>query len=36
MLDELVSATAPLADFDTIVAGLHEGSLARGVLTFTE
>jgi Zn-dependent alcohol dehydrogenase len=34
MLDELVSATAPLADFETIVAALHEGTLARGVLTF--
>ena len=34
MLDELVSATAPLADFETIVARLHDGSLARGVLTF--
>lgn len=34
MLDELVSATAPLADFETIVAALHDGSLARGVLTF--
>ena len=28
MLDELVSATAPLAEFETIVAALHEGSLA--------
>jgi S-(hydroxymethyl)glutathione dehydrogenase/alcohol dehydrogenase len=36
MLDELVSATAPLADFETIVAAMHEGRLARGVLTFTE
>ena len=35
MLDELVSATAPLAEFDTIVAGLHAGRLARGVLTFS-
>ncbi|MDQ1466237.1 MAG: hypothetical protein QOH10_652, partial [Actinomycetota bacterium] len=31
-----VSATAPLADFETIVAAMHEGRLARGVLTFTE
>jgi Zn-dependent alcohol dehydrogenase len=35
LLDELVSATAPLADFDTIVAEMHAGRLARGVLTFT-
>jgi Zn-dependent alcohol dehydrogenase len=34
MLDELVSATAPLEDFATIVDALHEGRLARGVLTF--
>jgi len=36
MLDELVSATAPLAEFETIVAALHEGRLARGVLTFAD
>jgi S-(hydroxymethyl)glutathione dehydrogenase/alcohol dehydrogenase len=36
LLDELVSATARLADFDTIVAAMHAGRLARGVLTFTE
>ena len=34
MLDELVSATAPLEDFSTIVDRLHAGELARGVLTF--
>jgi Zn-dependent alcohol dehydrogenase len=33
LLDELVSATAPLADFDTIVSAMHAGSVARGVLT---
>jgi Zn-dependent alcohol dehydrogenase len=36
MLDELVSETAPLAEFATIVDSLHEGRLARGVLTFAE
>jgi S-(hydroxymethyl)glutathione dehydrogenase/alcohol dehydrogenase len=36
LLDELVSATAPLADFEKIVAALHDGQLARGVLTFAE
>jgi Zn-dependent alcohol dehydrogenase len=34
LLDELVSETAPLADFDTIVAAMHAGRVARGVLTF--
>jgi S-(hydroxymethyl)glutathione dehydrogenase/alcohol dehydrogenase len=33
MLDELVSATYPLAEFDTVVRDMHEGKLARGVLT---
>ena len=34
MLDELVSATYPLEDFHTVVDDMHEGRLARGVLTF--
>ena len=34
MLDELVSATYPLEQFDTVVADLHDGKLARGVLQF--
>jgi len=34
MLDELVSATYPLDRFDTVVADLHDGKLARGVLQF--
>jgi len=34
MLDELVSATYPLDQFDTVVADLHDGKLARGVLQF--
>jgi Zn-dependent alcohol dehydrogenase len=34
MLDELVSATYPLERFDTVVADLHDGKLARGVLQF--
>jgi len=34
MLDELVSATYPLERFDTVVADLHHGKLARGVLQF--
>jgi S-(hydroxymethyl)glutathione dehydrogenase/alcohol dehydrogenase len=32
LLDELVSATYPLEQFDTVVADLHDGRLARGVL----
>jgi S-(hydroxymethyl)glutathione dehydrogenase/alcohol dehydrogenase len=32
-LDELVSATYPLEEFDAAVHDLHEGKLARGVLT---
>jgi Zn-dependent alcohol dehydrogenase len=36
LLDELVSATAPLANFATIVTAMHDGRLARGVLTFDE
>ena len=34
MLDELVSATYPLEQFETVLHDLHEGRLARGVLTF--
>jgi S-(hydroxymethyl)glutathione dehydrogenase/alcohol dehydrogenase len=34
MLDELVSATYPLEEFHTVVDDMHEGRLARGVLTF--
>jgi S-(hydroxymethyl)glutathione dehydrogenase/alcohol dehydrogenase len=34
MLDELVSATYPLEDFNQVVKDMHEGRLARGVLTF--
>lgn len=34
LLDELVSATYPLEQFDTVLHDLHEGRLARGVLTF--
>ena len=33
-LDELVSAMYPLEEFDTVVQDMHEGKLARGVLTF--
>jgi S-(hydroxymethyl)glutathione dehydrogenase/alcohol dehydrogenase len=33
-LDELVSATYPMEDFTSVVADMHEGKLARGVLTF--
>jgi Zn-dependent alcohol dehydrogenase len=33
-LDELVSATYPLEQFDTVVADMDDGKLARGVLTF--
>jgi S-(hydroxymethyl)glutathione dehydrogenase/alcohol dehydrogenase len=32
-LDELVSATYDLADFQCALDELHEGKLARGVLT---
>ena len=32
MLDELVSATYPIEDFEKAVADLHDGKLARGVL----
>ena len=35
MLDELVTATAPLEGFRDIVDAMHEGKLARGVLTFS-
>jgi S-(hydroxymethyl)glutathione dehydrogenase/alcohol dehydrogenase len=35
-LDELVSATYPLEDWETCVHDLHEGKLLRGVLTVTE
>ena len=34
MLDELVSATYPLEQFDMVVGDLHDGKLARGVLAF--
>jgi S-(hydroxymethyl)glutathione dehydrogenase/alcohol dehydrogenase len=34
-LDELVTATYPLEDFDVALAELHEGKLARGVLTLS-
>ncbi|MCU1460547.1 MAG: S-(hydroxymethyl)mycothiol dehydrogenase [Acidimicrobiales bacterium] len=34
MLDELVSATYPIEDFDKALADLHDGKLARGVLAF--
>jgi Zn-dependent alcohol dehydrogenase len=34
LLDELVSATYPLEQFETVLHDLHEGRLARGVLTF--
>ena len=33
MLDELVSETYPLEEFETVVEDMHEGRLARGVLT---
>ena len=33
-LDELVSATYPLEEFETVIHDMHEGKLARGVLTF--
>ncbi len=33
-LDELVTATYPLEEFHTVVSDMHEGKLARGVLTF--
>lgn len=34
LLDELVSATYPLEEFETVLDDLHQGKLARGVLTF--
>jgi Zn-dependent alcohol dehydrogenase len=34
LLDELVTQTAPLEGFGDIVAAMHEGKLARGVLVF--
>jgi S-(hydroxymethyl)glutathione dehydrogenase/alcohol dehydrogenase len=34
MLDELVSQTYPLEQFDAVVGDMHEGRLARGVLVF--
>jgi S-(hydroxymethyl)glutathione dehydrogenase/alcohol dehydrogenase len=34
MLDELVTETVPLEGFRTIVEDMHDGKLARGVLTF--
>jgi Zn-dependent alcohol dehydrogenase len=36
MLDELVTETRPLEGFREIVEYMHEGKLARGVLTLTE
>ena len=35
LLDELVSATYPLEQFQAVVDDLHEGKLARGVLTLS-
>jgi Zn-dependent alcohol dehydrogenase len=34
LLDELVSATYPLESFQAVIDEMHEGKLARGVLTF--
>ena len=34
MLDELVSQTYPLEQFETVTQDMHAGKLARGVLTF--
>lgn len=34
MLDELVTQTYPMEDFDQVVEDMHDGKLARGVLTF--
>lgn len=34
-LDELVSKTYPLEGFEDVVADMHDGKLARGVLTLT-
>ena len=34
MLDELVSQTYPLEQFDAVVGDMHDGRLARGVLVF--
>ena len=33
-LDRMVSKTYPMEDFFTVVEDMHEGKLARGVLTF--
>jgi len=33
-LDELVTQTYPMEQFDTVTHDMHEGKLARGVLTF--
>ena len=33
-LDELVTRTYPLEGFETVLADMHDGKLARGVLTF--
>jgi Zn-dependent alcohol dehydrogenase len=35
LLDELVSETYPLEQFETVVEDMHGGKLARGVLTFS-
>jgi S-(hydroxymethyl)glutathione dehydrogenase/alcohol dehydrogenase len=35
LLDELVSASFPLADFEQAVHAMESGSIARGVLTFS-
>lgn len=34
MLDELVSATYRLEEFESVLSDMHDGKLARGVLTF--
>jgi Zn-dependent alcohol dehydrogenase len=34
MLDELVSARYPIEGFEAVVSDMHDGKLARGVLTF--
>jgi S-(hydroxymethyl)glutathione dehydrogenase/alcohol dehydrogenase len=33
-LDELVSATYPLEEYETVIHEMEGGNLARGVLTF--
>ena len=33
-LDSMVSRTYPMEEFHTVVHDMHEGTLARGVLTF--